>query len=643
MSLASWLGFKAAPSTILHTIEVANPNAMVSVDWFNIEGQSPAKLYRSQPHLRTVVDFLARNIAQLGLKSYQRNSANDRPPVTSGPIADLLRKPNPSMTRYELIRALVSDFALWDRAYWSVSPTIEGGWQIQAIPAAWVTGMYGGNLFQPGGFIITAPGKAPIRISAEGVIHFHGWSPDSTLRGVSPVETLKEILAEQIHSVQYRDQRWRNGGRVGQWLSRPAGAPDWPKEARARFQTVWKERYAGDDATDGGGTPLLEDGMRLESSAATSKDDEYVNASKLSLATVASAYHINPTMIGLLDNANYSNVREFRRMLYGDTLGPIIAMIEDRVNAFLLPMIGEDPDVYVEFNIAEKLQGSFEEQAAVMSASVGGPWMTRNEARAKNNLPKIEGADELIVPLNVVEGGQASPQDSVPKMAVVVRRKDGTVKMKATASEEHEKRATEVLKAFYARQKAVVLSRMPAKAATPAWWDQARWDKELAADLYELAVAVTQELAADTLKALGLPDEYDVDRTLAFLKAVAEFRAESINAVTLAQLQGLDDDQPPASVFEKAESSRAEQGGITLATTLAAFAAIESVKQVAPKSMKTWVVNSANPRPSHARMNGQSVTVGSLFSNGAKFPGDSVLGVDGCAGCTCTVELEATS
>jgi hypothetical protein len=38
--------------------------------------------------------------------------------------------------------------------------------------------------------------------------------------------------------------------------------------------------------------------------------------------------------------------------------------------------------------------------------------MTRAEARARLNLPHLEGTDELIVPLNVLEGGQASPTDS---------------------------------------------------------------------------------------------------------------------------------------------------------------------------------------------------------------------------------------
>ena len=93
-----------------------------------------------------------------------------------------------------------------------------------------------------------------------------------------------------------------------------------------------------------------------------------------------------------------------------------MAKIEDRLNTFLLPMIGVDNDqYYVEFNISEKLQGNFEEQTLALQASVGRPWMTANEARARMNMPALDGdANELITPLNVIAGGQASPRDSAP-------------------------------------------------------------------------------------------------------------------------------------------------------------------------------------------------------------------------------------
>ena len=69
-------------------------------------------------------------------------------------------------------------------------------------------------------------------------------------------------------------------------------------------------------------------------------------------------------------------------------------------------MIGADQKSYAEFDITAKLAGSFEGQASVLSTSTGGPWMTRNEARARQNPPAIEGGDELIVPMNVTEGAR---------------------------------------------------------------------------------------------------------------------------------------------------------------------------------------------------------------------------------------------
>lgn len=61
------------------------------------------KLWRTQPAVRTVVTFLARNIAQLGLPLYQRESDTERKRLQDHPLATLLRRPNPWTTRYRFI------------------------------------------------------------------------------------------------------------------------------------------------------------------------------------------------------------------------------------------------------------------------------------------------------------------------------------------------------------------------------------------------------------------------------------------------------------------------------------------------------------------------------------------------------------
>jgi hypothetical protein len=85
-------------------------------------------------------------------------------------------------------------------------------------------------------------------------------------------------------------------------------------------------------------------------------------------------------------------------------------MIEDEIQHGLVPWFTNDPDVYVEFNLEEKLRGSFEEKASQLLDAGGGPYMTRNEVRALLNLPRMddEQADELVI-TNNMQGTEAEP------------------------------------------------------------------------------------------------------------------------------------------------------------------------------------------------------------------------------------------
>lgn len=611
-----------------------------------ILGLTPEELYRTQPHLRIVLSFVARNVAHLGLKAYARTSDTDRMRLRDDPLAHLLARPNPTMTMFEMLETLASDLGLYDIAYWLIleDASSRSGWTIQPIPPAWVVEQRGGTFFAADRFIIQNPDGRRTEISAEDMIVFHGWNPGRPKHGASPVDTLKQVLAEQVQAWSYREQIWQRGGRVGAYLTRPKEAV-WSDTARTRFAQDWKERWTGIDGAKAGGTPILEDGMELKRLGFSAREDEWAEVSKIALSTVAAVYHVNPVMVGILDNANFSNTKEFRKMLYSETLGPQLARIEDRLNAFLVPRVTKTEGAYLEFNIEEKLQGDFEEQATILSTSAGAPWMTRNEVRALRNLPAIDGADELVVPLNVITGGQASPQDagSQNQRAAVTRVKGGSRTVKSVANANHATQVERVLTRFFERQRAAVLSALGAKS--DAWWDADRWDSELTQDIHALSLTLTAATARDVLERAGVdPDEYDETRTEAFLKSVARSRAEMINATTHDQVAAiLAGDGPegvdsPAHVFELAVGTRAAVAATTLATTFDTFATVEAGKQSGAGS-KTWLVMSANPRPEHAQMDGETVGIDDSFSNGAKWPGDPVLGADGVAGCSCEVEI----
>lgn len=374
------------------------------------EGMTVEELWRTQPHLRTVVDFRAANIAQLGIQTFTR-AGDDRQRDRTSTAAKVLAKPNPYMTGRELVYDLVATKSLFDTAYWFFATDEHGNPAIYPFPPQWVTPVresgWGASEYR-----LQPPGSDQVvKVPADQVVEFRGWAPDPTSECSSPVETLRLILEEQWHSRRHRLQLWKRNGRVGAYIARPKDAPNWDSGDRRRFYEMF-EAFTGDKGPRAGGVPILEDGMSMESTAFKSSDEQWAESVKISLETVAQVYRINPTMVGVLDAANYANVREFNRSLYTNSLGPDISMVEDRINTFVLPLLGADEDTFVKFNVESKLRGSFEDQAAVLSTSVGAPWMTRNEARALQDLPALEnGGDELITPLNVLEGGQASPQD----------------------------------------------------------------------------------------------------------------------------------------------------------------------------------------------------------------------------------------
>jgi hypothetical protein len=376
----------------------------------------------------------------------------------------------------------------------------------------------------------------------------------------------------------------------------------------------------------------------------TAKDAQYLEARKLTREEVAAAYHIPLPFVGILDHATFSNITEQHKNLYQDTLGPLLERVQQEFELQLLGDFADLADAYFEFNLAEKLKGTPEEQASSMSTLVGAPVMTVNEGRARLNLPRIDdaAADTVIVPLNVTQGGQASPQDSAPPKAIGVLRtkvvRPWTVKARASGEVD---RHTKALERFFERQGKAVVAKLGAakgrKAAVGDVFDGDRWDRELGADMFKLNTATAKAAAALAAAALEV-DDFDDDVMTAWLEANASGVASGVNGTTRALLdEALGADDPVEAVkhlFEVAVAARAGQIAATQVTAVSGFASKE-VAQAGGFVSKQWVVASANPRPSHAAMDGETVDVDGVFSNGARWPGDSSLADDERAGCTC--------
>jgi hypothetical protein len=362
-------------------------------------------------------------------------------------------------------------------------------------------------------------------------------------------------------------------------------------------------------------------------------------------------------------------------------------MFEDETRMQLFEQDYGENDLYMSFNLREKLRGSFVEEAGVLSTAAGRPWLTLNEARAERNLPPIPGGDQVVVPLNVLEGGQPAPNqplgDGGDRQTLAQeliwkglrelmtlasgeegRRKDIVLlpaaadKARSTADlayprirARHAAKYREVLSGYFARQQRSVGALLGAKMAAPvAISDEIRsdrWDRELSRDLLALAQATADSFGERFARQSG--GSYDSSLLAGWLAANSQRSAARINEFTARQVEeALASPDHPAipdgvnSVFEIAAASRAAQIALTKVSTVANFATHEAAKQ-SGWSQKTWSVQSDNPRASHADMDGESVPLEEAFSNGLRFPGDPEGDADEVAGCTCTLSFSRDS
>lgn len=591
-------------------------------------------VWASQPSVRKVVGFIARNIASVPLHVYERVSDTDRQRVTDHPLAAVLGEPAPQVTPFRFWELVLIDWLLDDRWLVQKVPTSDGGLELVRIP--------------PRKFRFGADGLdrvVSVRLHQRGewrehdpseFLFDHGYAARGA-NGTSPMETLRDILAESSEAVSYRRSVWRNGARVPGWLSRPSDAPQWSNDARTRFLNGWKTFIRGGGQE--GGTPLLEDGMTYHQSEAFSpRDAQDLDGRKLTDAEVAAAYHIAPELVGAREGT-YSNIEAYRQMLYRDNLGPHITAFEQVINTMLVPDLADGRTLYVEAHVEAKLRGSFEEQARVLQSAVGGPWMLRSEARARMNLPQVDGTEQLIVPLNVIEGGQASPRDSAPKAKDLPGAKDLE---EGLAPVEREREALEAELAAYQRSLAAdLLDAFGVKNSTDLAeaFDLEARNAELAAVIAGRQRRIAQAGALEVLDEWNPSHEGWAPEVMdAWLAKAAVAKAELAN-------RGLYDRLAEAVVGDSWESGLVEVlsspawaalWAVTIATSASSFGRQDAAR-ASGLTTKTWRTRSGNPRPEHAALDGVTIPINGIFLVGGRWPGDPFMPPEQNANCKCVL------
>lgn len=618
-------------------------DAGVPFNQYSPSGSDPMALWKSQPSLRKVVSFIARQVGSIPWHAYVRVSDTDRARAQGSQAEQLLNRASRFRSGYNLWRDVVTDALLYD-LFCVVYFAPHGGkpGRLVRIPPRLIE-LKANFLGEVEQVILSTPaGKDDIDLTDAPMAISWGWSANGGT-GVSPLHTLSQILEENRRNVQWRSQQWANSPKLSGVLTYEKGFKDDRK--RDRFLQSWRQWR---DSVNAGGTPILEDGMKYDQLDPVNKDLKDIEGRQLTDAEVCSSFHIAPELVGARAG-NFSNIGAFRQMLHGPTLGPLYTELIQAVNIGIVPHLDATADLYVEMDREAAINGSFLEQAQILSTATGGPWLLRSEARAKQNLRFVEGTQELVVPMNVTQGGQASPHDSGSQnldagaaktgISPELRKMIGAALRKATEEAEAEEKRDDMTAAIaevLAGQKAAIAAAGLKPDAFRSTWDPVMAEA-IRPYLGAAALAAARKVLAEHNPGEDGWAETGLD---GYLDKMAETSAGGINAGVVTAVEEAAEDAELDDTFSALEGATALAWGASLAAQAGAFGGHDAAKASGLGS-KTWVVQSGNARSSHAALDGETVAIDDTFSNGARWPGDPTLDADESAGCMCAVEFSS--
>jgi HK97 family phage portal protein len=372
---------------------------------------SYGSIFRQQPWVYAVATKLARALARLPLKAYEDDGEGNkqrlRPP---NELAKLYAVPFPRGSAFKLKEAQFGNLLVYGHSL-SVMGFRRGAGgpptELWPVPWRFVTP----DIADDGsiqGYYYNGPGGRRYFL-AECCVHLQFWGPDGI--GVSPLEPLRRTLQLEDAAQRHQIASFANGARPAGALKKQNGT--FTKEQKEELRAEIAAQYQGVD--NAFRIALLDGGLEWQPMSFNAAEAEVIATRKLTREEVCGAYNIDPTQVGILDRATFSNVTEAHKSFYVDTVGPYATMYEEETAAQLIePNRSAYGNVFVEFDFSELLRPDLKTRSEAYQRQRDSSVATPNELRAAENRPPIgdpadpeNPANQLFVPVNVVPIGQA--------------------------------------------------------------------------------------------------------------------------------------------------------------------------------------------------------------------------------------------
>ncbi|HEY3984643.1 phage portal protein [Cedecea sp.] len=242
-------------------------------------------------------------------------------------------------------------------------------------------------------------------ISPDDMIHLCALGNDQKM-GLSPIMQHAETIGMGMSGQKYTSSFF-NGN------ARPAGIVSVKNELNDnswdRLKKQWQKATAALRQQENK-TMLLPAQLDYQALTVSPVDAQIIDMMKLNRSMIAGIFNVPAHMINDLDKATFSNISEQAIQFVRYTMMPWVTNWEQELNRRLFTRVERQAGYYVRFNLAGLLRGTGKERAEFYHYAITDGWMSRNEARAFEDMNPKDGLDEMLVSVNA-----ANPDKNVTK------------------------------------------------------------------------------------------------------------------------------------------------------------------------------------------------------------------------------------
>ena len=303
----------------------------------------------------------------------------------------LKKKPNPLYNAISYKRTLFANYLLWGNGYAKIHRDGLGDPVKYEIWQPWKV-----DVFAVEGELFYKNYETGEILHSSDIIHIADLSHDG-LKGLSKIALASQSISLGMSAIDFGNKFYDKGASMSGYLKMKKKMTD--PNALSKLRTDFMAQYAGRD--NAGTVGILEEDTEFVpyKYAMPMSDAQVLESRKFQVEEVLRFFGLPPHKVGHLEKSSFNNIEQQNTEYVVNTLTPTARLFEIEHDTKIFS--DEDAiDHFIKIELKGLLRGDIKARTELYTKMIDRGVFSPNEVRQLEDLPKYEGGDVRMLPLN---------------------------------------------------------------------------------------------------------------------------------------------------------------------------------------------------------------------------------------------------